>query len=113
MLDKLTAGFLDIYEMRPAFTDNESVILLKDLDDVSKSLNLTPFIIDQNALKGDDGSKLYLLGFIAQPGDVCHYYSIADPADVLVISDAMEGRERDIYLPIRELVREFRQAMAR
>ena len=113
MLDKLTAGFLDIYEMRTAFTDNESVIMLKDLDDVSKSLNLTPFIIDQNALKGDDGSKLYMHRFTSQPGDVCHYYSIANPDDVLVISEAMEGKERDIYLPIRELMREFREAMAR
>ena len=113
MLDRLTAGFLDLIETRTAFTDNESVILLKNLDDVSQYLNLTPFIIDQNALTGNDGSKLYFHQFTDAAGTTCHYYSIANPTDLLVISDAMDPKEQAIYLPIRDLVREFREGMAR
>ncbi|MEO6114175.1 MAG: CHAT domain-containing protein [Sphingomicrobium sp.] len=113
MLDRLTAGFLDLYEVRTAFTDNESVILLKDLEDVSQYLNLTPFIIDQNALTKNESSKLYFHQFTDAAGDACHYYSIADPTDVLVISDAMDDKAKDIYLPIRDLIREFREGMAR
>ena len=82
-------------------------------DDVSQYLNLTPFIIDQNALTGNDGSKLYFHRFTDAAGATCHYYSIANPTDLLVISDAMDPKEQAIYLPIRDLVREFREGMAR
>ena len=113
LLDRVTAGFIDSDEVRTAFTDNESVILLKDLQDVSQYLNLTPFIIDQNALTGNESTKLYFYQFTDQGGGACHYYSIADPADMLVISDAMSDKDKPVYLPIRDLIREFHEAMAR
>lgn len=113
LLDRVTAGFIDSEEVRTAFTDNESVILLKDLDDVSQYLNLTPFIIDQNALTRNESTKLYFYQFTDAGGDACHYYSIADPSDMLVISDDMDDKARSIYLPIRDLIREFREAVAR
>lgn len=46
------------------FTDNKSVIFIKTLkNEVSDFLNLTPFIIDENALNSDYSSKLYLYAY--------------------------------------------------
>ncbi len=58
-LDTVTAGYLDIEETYDQFTDNKSVILLKSADTISPSLNLSPFILDENAFTGDDKSKLF------------------------------------------------------
>lgn len=113
LLDRVTAGFMDSEEIRAAFTDNESVILLKDLDDVSHYLNLTPFVIDQNALTGNENTKIYFYGHRDAAADSYHYVSIADPSDRLVISDDMDPAVRDIYLPIKGLMEEFRETVAR
>ena len=113
LLDRVTKDILDSDAVRPDFTDNESVILLKDVKDVREYLNLTPFVIDQNALTGNAGTKLYFHRFTDAAGDVCHYYLAANPTDVLEISDAMAAKDKPVYLPIRDLVREFREAMAR
>ena len=113
LLDRVTAGFLDSEEVRAAFTDNESVILLKDLEDVRDYLNLTPFIIDQNALTGNENTKLYYFRFHDAAQDASHFYSIADPADTLVISPAMDAKLQPIYLPILGLIHEFRDWVAR
>lgn len=46
------------------FTDNKSVLFLKtENNQVSAYLNLTPFIIDENALNSDYASKLFLFAF--------------------------------------------------
>lgn len=51
------------------FTDNKSVVFIKTKDNsVSDYLNLTPFIIDENALNNDYSSKLYLYAFQAENG---------------------------------------------
>ena len=113
LLDRVTAGFVDVDEIRTAFTDNESVILLKDLEDVRDYLNLTPFIIDQNALTGNENTKLYYYHFHDEAADACHFYSIADPGDTLVISDAMDAKAKPIYLPIRGLIHEYRERVKR
>lgn len=112
LLDRVTAGFEDTDEVRASFTDNESVIILKDPSDVTNYLNLSPFVIDQNALTHNQGTKLYFLLNFDPAADAVHYYSIADPTDTLVISDALDAAGKDIYLPVRELVHEFRDAMA-
>ena len=70
-------------------------------------------MIDQNALTGNAGTKLYFHSFTDAANEVCHYYLAAHPADVLEISDAMAVKDKPVYLPIRDLVREFREAMAR
>jgi hypothetical protein len=113
LLDRVTAGFVDVDEVRTAFTDNESVILLKDLDDVTDYLNLTPFLIDQNALTGNENTKLYTLAFHDAAADETHFVSIADATDQLVIGDAMEDKVKPIYLPIRELIHEYRERVRR
>lgn len=54
------------------FTDNKCVLFLKTRDnEVLDYLNLTPFIIDENALNNDYSSKLYL--FNHQEGDNYFY----------------------------------------
>ncbi|MCB0634641.1 MAG: CHAT domain-containing protein [Saprospiraceae bacterium] len=46
------------------YTDNKSVLFIKTDDNmVSDFLNLTPFIIDENALNNDYASKLFLFAF--------------------------------------------------
>lgn len=111
LLDRVTAGYIDSDEVRTNFTDNESVILLKDLEDVSQYLNLTPFIIDQNALTGNENTKLYFLRGYTPDDRTCHYYSVTDPSDVLLISDMMDPRDKAAHLTMRNLVEEFREAM--
>jgi hypothetical protein len=61
ILDKLTAAFgeLDDVLFSAEFTENESVILLYDEDDVTPNLNLSPFLIDENALSGQKNSKIF------------------------------------------------------
>lgn len=113
LLDRVTAGFEDTDEVRASFTDNESVIILKSLDDVTNYLNLTPFVIDQNALTHNQGTKLYFYLYFDAAADAVHYYSIADPTDTLTISDALDAAGKEVYLPIRELVHEFRERMTK
>lgn len=46
------------------FTDNKSVLFLKTEDNqVKEYLNLTPFVIDENALNRDYASKLFLFAY--------------------------------------------------
>ena len=53
------------------FTDNKCVLFLKTKNnEVQDYLNLTPFILDENALNNDYSSKLYLFGY----QDREHYY---------------------------------------
>jgi hypothetical protein len=61
VLNQLTAaiGVLDDMIETSEYTDNNSVILMRDEETVSPSLNLSPFILDENALSGQQNSKLF------------------------------------------------------
>ncbi|MDX2067049.1 MAG: CHAT domain-containing protein [Haliscomenobacter sp.] len=61
VLNQLTAaiGVLDDVLETAEYTDNNSVILMRDEETVSPSLNLSPFILDENALSGQQNSKLF------------------------------------------------------
>nr|WP_255536344.1 CHAT domain-containing protein [Pacificimonas pallii] len=113
MLDKVTAGFADEPRIRTTFTDNDSVILMKDLDDVSEYLNISPFIIDQNALTGNENSKLFFFRYYDADARAVHYHSVGDTPDKLVIADAMEGDDPALYMSVRELVEEFRTELSK
>lgn len=65
VLDKITAAFgvLDEVIVSQTYTDNQSVVLLKDEEQVHPYLNLSPFIIDENALLGQNNSKLFFFRF--------------------------------------------------
>jgi len=44
-------------------TDSHSVLLVKSIDEVQQNLNLTPFIIDENAFKSINTPKIYMYAF--------------------------------------------------
>ena len=87
ILDRVTAGIMDSAEVYPAFTDNESVIFLKDVDDVTDYLNLTPFVIDENAFTGDQSSKLFFYSHHDPSDDSYHFRFVEDAEDRLTVSE--------------------------
>ncbi|MCP5102474.1 MAG: hypothetical protein GY950_03800 [bacterium] len=67
-------------------------------------LSLSPFIIDENALTGDECSKIF---FYSHPevvqGKVCYVYKFIDnPKETLTVSD-------EKYPRIKELMEEFKE----
>ena len=62
ILDKLTASFGDLDDTLESadFGENESVLLLLDEDKIVPNLNLSPFLIDENALTKQKNSKIFL-----------------------------------------------------
>jgi hypothetical protein len=93
------------------FTANQAVILLKNTDDVSQYLDLTPFLIDQNALSEDDGSQLYVFAWHDRDGGVCHFTSIYNDGDRLEISTEDALLDRNVKRPERFV--EMRDLMLR
>ncbi|PHN00845.1 CHAT domain-containing protein [Flavilitoribacter nigricans] len=66
-LDTITAGFLDEENLYQHFLDDNSVILVKEPLNSSKPefLNLSPFVIDEHALKQKELSRIFYF----------HYYN--------------------------------------
>lgn len=104
LLDRVTAGMKDSTRTYAAFTDSESVILQKDRSDVSAYLNLTPFIVDENALTGQQNSKLYFYSHYDETDDTYHYRSVNDADDRLTVSDAK-------YPQVKALFDDFKQTV--
>ena len=75
-------GKKDRFHRLPEPTDMESVLLYKNK--LSNHLNLSPFVLDQNALSREVNSKLYY--FSHQTEDSLHYYWIENDSDTLEIS---------------------------
>lgn len=63
-------------------TDMESVLLYSDR--LHPSLNLSPFIIDENALLREYNSKMYFFSHLDAEG--LHYYWIENESDTLLVS---------------------------
>lgn len=83
MLDKANDQYLDEHEESPFFTDNASVILMNDDPDDHRWLNITPFVIDENALRNKAKTKLY---FFSHGNDGQDIFSLIGKAgDVLAI----------------------------
>lgn len=62
------------------FSDNKSVIFLKiDQKEINAYLNLSPFIIDENALNSEHSSKVFL--FIYCDGENYYYQFLNNPTD--------------------------------
>lgn len=87
-LDTVTAGYLDQNETFNYFTDNNSVLFLRPEgeEDTGLYLNLSPFIIDENAFTGDDKSKLFFFQFCDRPSNSYHYKFAYINEDRLVVS---------------------------
>jgi hypothetical protein len=84
------------------FSDNNSVILMRDEETVQPSLNLSPFLIDENALSGQQNSKLFF--FTSRQDGVYSFTLIDNLKDQLAIKD-------DTYPYIRELLLAFENAL--
>ncbi len=87
ILDNVTAGYLDIEEVYPDFTDAKSVLLQKTEEESRTFLNLSPFLIDENALKGEQKSKLFFFSHYDKNSDTYHYNFVNNRVDKLAISD--------------------------
>ena len=105
-LDTITAGYKDAdKEFSDVFTDNRSVILLKEERNIDPFLNLSPFIIDERALLGQEKSKLFFFSRCDREKMELHYkyvYMQSDQ-DELVLSD---HHKDGAYLPIYEEIKE-------
>lgn len=97
ILDKLTAAFgeLDDVLYSTSFTENESVILLYDEDDVKPNLNLSPFLIDENALSGQKNSKLFFYNH-QQNAEVC-YLLTDNLKDTIAINKDKYSHVKDMF----------------
>lgn len=103
VLDRVTAGIMDSEEVHLAFTDSESVILLKNVDDVGNYLSLSPFVIDENAFTGDQNSKLFFYSHRDQGNGYCFRF-VDNADDGLVVTDEQ-------YPQIKQQFEEFAQAV--
>jgi len=86
ILNQLTAaiGVLDDVLESMEYTDNNSVILMRDEETVKPSLNLSPFLLDENALSGQQNSKLFF--FTSREGNQLNFTLIDNLKDTLKIS---------------------------
>jgi hypothetical protein len=70
-----------------SFAECQSVILLKSAKDLDQYLSLSPFVIDENALTGDQNSKLFFYTFREAADDSYHFQFIGNRKDTLVVSE--------------------------
>lgn len=105
VLNQLTAaiGVLDDVLVAAEFAENNSVILMRDEETIQPSLNLSPLVIDENALSGQQNSKLFF--FTAAAKDQLDFTLVDNLKDELCVKE-------DTYPYIRELFSAFRQAVS-
>lgn len=106
ILDRITAAFgvLDEVLSSDVYTENDSVVLVPMEDALSPYLNLSPFIVDENALLGQQNSKVF---FYRYQSDGKLYYQLTDNLkDILIVGD-----ER--YPQVKLLMDEFRRLILR
>lgn len=102
ILDRITASFgvLDEVLTSDVYTEHESVVLVPTEDAVSPYLNLSPFILDENALLGQQNSKVF---FYRYGSDGNFYYQLTDNLkDILIVGD-------DRYPQVKSLMEDFRR----
>lgn len=101
LLDRITAGVLDEVETYDAFAENNSVLLLKNIEEIADYLSLSPFVIDENALLGSQNSKLFFFCYQdGQTGD-CYYKFADNEEELLIVSDAT-------YPQVKKQIEEFK-----
>jgi len=95
-LDTITAGYKDVIkDYESGFTEDKSVILLKEEKILGTYLNLSPFLIDENALKDEEKSKLFFFNWYEREKDVIHYkYSDVQKDELKLTNQYPELREQ-------------------
>jgi hypothetical protein len=71
------------------FSDHNSVILMRDEETVNPSLNLSPFLLDENALSGQQNSKLFY--FAGMKDRKLQFTLIDNLKDSLVVEESNYG----------------------
>ena len=85
-----------------SFTENESVVLIHTEDSLNPYLNLSPFIVDENALSGQQNSKVFFYRYGAEGN---YYFQLTDNLkDMLIVDD-------DHYPEVKTLLEDFRRLM--
>lgn len=97
LLDKLTAAFGELDDVLYSidFTENESVLLLHNEEDVTPNLNLSPFLIDENALSGQKNSKLFF--YHHQKEGAVQYILTDNLKDILTIDGNNYGHVKEMF----------------
>ncbi|MFM5892876.1 MAG: CHAT domain-containing protein [Novosphingobium sp.] len=114
VLDRAAAAlYKDDTQALLHYADNESVILLKDLDDVTSYINLSPFVLDQNALTRNPGTNLYFMHWYDEPNGSVHYTQISEDSDQIEIKSVMPPPLAVSHPPMLKLYQEFRSTVAR
>lgn len=73
------------------FTDNRSVLLLREDHTGLSELNLTPFIIDKNAFEKDtDVSNIYFYSHYDRSNDTYCYYYVNNPSEEWLVTGENE-----------------------
>lgn len=86
-LDNITAGYLDDEVVLSEFTDDKSVLLLKSFENIGENLNLSPFLIDENALKNEKKSKLFFFNYYDKTRNNFRYRLAYDNDDELIVDN--------------------------
>ena len=86
-LDTVTRGYLDQDVTFDVFTDTKSVLFLRSKKNVETYLNLSPFVIDENAYTGDDKTKLYFFSNLDSSGKKFNYQFAYVHDDMLEVSE--------------------------
>lgn len=104
ILDRVTASFgiLDESYDYHEYSENESVLILDMGDNIKPYLNLSPFIIDENALSGQTNSKLYFINYFNDEGT--HYLFTDNLREHLLVND------KDEYFPgVDKQIKQFKR----
>ncbi len=114
VLDRAAAAlYKDDTQALLHYADNESVILLKDLDDVTSYINLSPLVLDQNALTRNPGTNLYFFHWYDEAAGTLHYTQISEDSDRIEIRSQMPPPFDVSHPPMLKLYQEFRSTVAR
>ncbi len=96
ILDKLTASFGELDDTLESedFGESESVLLLLDEEKIVPNLNLSPFLIDENALTRQKNSKIFLWDCKNEEN---HRYLLSDNLlDTIDINESNFGQVQEL-----------------
>lgn len=97
ILDRITAaiGVLDDILVADNYTESKSVILLRNEDELHPYLNLSPLIIDQNALIREQNSKLFFYRY--QTNGQYYFVLVDNLKDTLEVTDRQFQDVKEIF----------------
>jgi hypothetical protein len=104
MLDRFSEGTLDEKALWDSYTDSNSVILLKNAEDISEYMNLSPFLVDKTAIFPDwEKSQIYFFSY-KDKLDNHYYYRFSGKEEYDPLTLTEQG-----YPQIRDQFTEFKK----